>query len=40
MLAAPDVPEQDLTPWMQRRLQLAVDIAGELQSDARRALVQ
>jgi hypothetical protein len=31
------VPEQDLTPWVQRRLQLAVDIAGELQADAGRA---
>jgi hypothetical protein len=40
MLALPDVPEQDLTPWMQRRLQLAVDIAGELQADAGRAVVR
>ena len=39
MLALPDVPEQDLTPWMQRRLQLAVDIAGELQAEAGRAVV-
>ena len=39
MLALADVPEQDLTPWMQRRLQLAVDIAGELQADAGRAVL-
>jgi uncharacterized membrane protein YccC len=38
MLALPDGPEQDLTPWMQRRLLLAVDIAGELQADAARAV--
>jgi uncharacterized membrane protein YccC len=37
MLALPDGPDQDLTPWVQRRLQLAVDIAGELQADAARA---
>jgi hypothetical protein len=36
MLAAPDVPEHDLTPWVQRRLQLAVDTAGELRNDAAR----
>jgi uncharacterized membrane protein YccC len=39
MLALPDVPERDLTPWVQRRLQLAVDIARELQADAGRAVV-
>jgi len=38
MLGVADVREQDLTPWMQRRLQLAVEIAGELQADARRAV--
>jgi uncharacterized membrane protein YccC len=38
MLALPDVPEQDLTPWMQRRLQMAVNTAGELQADAGRAV--
>src|SRR5206468_248140 len=37
MLAVPDAAEGDLTPWMERRLQLAVDIAGELQADAGRA---
>jgi uncharacterized membrane protein YccC len=37
MLAVADVPERDLTPWLQRRLQLAVDIARELQADAARA---
>jgi hypothetical protein len=40
MLALPDVPERDLTPWVQRRLQLAVDIARELQADAARAVPQ
>jgi uncharacterized membrane protein YccC len=40
MLAVGVVREQDLTPWMQRRLQLAVEIAGELQADARRAAAQ
>jgi uncharacterized membrane protein YccC len=40
MLALPDVPEHDLTPWVQRRLQLAVDIARELQADAGRAVPQ
>jgi hypothetical protein len=38
MLALPDVPERDLTPWVQRRLQLAVDIARELQADAARVV--
>jgi uncharacterized membrane protein YccC len=38
MLDAPDVREHDLTPWMQRRLQLAVNIAAELQADAARAV--
>jgi uncharacterized membrane protein YccC len=40
MLALPDGPEQDLTPWLRRRLRLAVDIAGELQADAGRAVVR
>ena len=40
MLAAANLPEQDLTPWMEHRLQLAVDIAGELQADAGRAVLQ
>ncbi|MES3000394.1 MAG: FUSC family membrane protein [Pseudomonadota bacterium] len=40
MLAAPDVSEYDLTPWMQRRLQLAVETAAELRDDARRALLK
>ncbi|MDB5946357.1 MAG: hypothetical protein JWQ33_1383, partial [Ramlibacter sp.] len=40
MLAVPDVLEQDLTPWMQRRLQLAVDTAGELQADAGRVMLR
>ena len=39
MLDLPDVSDQDLTPWVQRRLQLAVNIAGELQADARKAAV-
>jgi hypothetical protein len=40
MLVLPDAAQQDLTPWMHRRLQLAVDIAGELQADAARAALQ
>jgi uncharacterized membrane protein YccC len=40
MLGAPSVPERDLTPWMQRRLRLAVGIAGELRADARRAVAR
>ena len=37
----PDPFEQDLSPWLLRRLQLAVDIAGALHAEAgqvRRAL--
>jgi hypothetical protein len=37
MLELPDAGERDLTPWVQRRLMLAVDIARELQADAARA---
>ncbi|HEX5570378.1 MAG TPA: FUSC family protein, partial [Ktedonobacterales bacterium] len=37
MLELPDPGERDLTPWVQRRLLLAVDIARELQADAARA---
>jgi hypothetical protein len=37
MLALPDLAERDLTPWVQRRLRLAVDIARDLQADAARA---
>jgi len=37
MLELPDTSERDLTPWVQRRLLLAVDIARELQADAARA---
>ncbi len=37
MLELPDAGERDLTPWVQRRLLLAVDIARELQADAARA---
>ncbi|MDB5898114.1 MAG: hypothetical protein JWP41_1716 [Ramlibacter sp.] len=40
MLALPDLTEQDLTPWVQRRLRMAVDTAGELQADAGRAVLQ
>jgi hypothetical protein len=40
MLAFPDAAERDLTPWVQRRLLLAVEIARELQADAARAAGQ
>jgi hypothetical protein len=37
MLAVPELPERDLTPFVQRRLLLAVEIARELKADAARA---
>jgi uncharacterized membrane protein YccC len=37
MLALPDDSEQDLTPWVLRRLRLAVGIAQELKADALKA---
>ena len=38
MLEFPDESQHDLTPWLLRRLRLAVGIARELQVDAGRAL--
>ena len=37
MLDLPDAAEGDLSPWVLRRLRLAVGIAGEVQADAARA---
>jgi len=37
MLELPDESERDLSPWVLRRLRLAVGIAQELQDDAARA---
>jgi uncharacterized membrane protein YccC len=38
MLELPDASERDLTPWLLRRLRLAVAIAQDLQADAARTL--